>query len=214
MSNRGESIPAMRPLFQEGEGGSTPTSPLFHKRDWIVDASDLRTAQQMVAQHHYSGGGSNTKAYVHGLYRNRHSILRGRCYGVAWWLPPTRTAAKSFCPENPGGVLALSRLVILPEVPTNACSFLMRHALRFIDRQRWPVLCSYACESQGHLGTIYLAAGWSFVGWTKPQPLYAKDGKHVSRKIGPKTRTHQQMLDIGCVCLGHFRKRRFVLRAA
>lgn len=192
---------------QGEQGGASPT-PMLCKRDWVIDRAELSVAQQLVRRFHYAASGSNTAAFVHGLFPV--GMWRNDCRGVAWWLPPTRTAAKSFAPENPGGVLALSRLVVIPDMPKNACTFLMRHSMRLIDRTRWPVFCSYACESQGHLGTIYLAALWRFVGWSKQQPLYMNGARHVSRKIGPKTRSHREMLDLGYQFAGKFRKRRFV----
>jgi hypothetical protein len=70
---------------------------------------------------------------------------------------------------------------------------------------------SYAdAEWRGHEGTIYLAAGWTEAGWTKPERLYARNGKVGSRKAGPKTRTHAEMLALGYECLGKFRRKRFI----
>ena len=86
--------------------------------------------------------------------------------------------------------------------------------MRFIDRSRWPVLLTYADEWQGHSGGIYKAladAGWKEDGYSKPERTYLDgEGKMVSRKRGPKTLTHAEMLAIGCTCVGKFRRKRFV----
>lgn len=95
--------------------------PLFRRKDWFVADAPLRDAQKMVREHHYSKGGSNTAVYVHGLYERTTGFL----YGVAWWLPPTRVACESVNKAEWKRVLALTRLVILPGVPTNACSYLL-----------------------------------------------------------------------------------------
>lgn len=179
-------------------------------KEWEVRPVSLKTAQSLVKAHHYMRGGSNTATYTHGLFR-RGAFWEAECAGVAWWIPPTKTAANSAYPENWRGVLALSRLVIVPGVPSNACSFLIRHSMRMIDRQAWPCLLSYSdAEFKAHTGAIYLAAGWTESGWTKPGRCYVRNGVIVSRKAGPKTRTHAQMLSLGCELIGTFRKKRFI----
>lgn len=190
------------------DSGSNPTTPLFRKSEWIVDGIDLEYAQEMVRKHHYSKGGSNTAVYTHGLFP-RAAFWQSECVGCAWWLPPTKTAAMAAYPKDWNGVLALSRLVILPDVPKNACSFLIRHSMRLIDRRRWPCLLTYADDWRGHTGAIYRAAGFEECGKTKPERVYVRNGRMVSRKAGPNTRTHSEMLAIGCECVGAFSKTRF-----
>ncbi len=213
MSNRVGSIVADAPSVQGGEGGSLPT-PTLQKAEWEVRKCPLEIARGLTERFHYSAGGSNTRVLTCGLWR-RSEYLHVDCAGASWWLPPTKSAGASMLPDNPQGVLSLSRLVIVPGAPKNACSFLIRHSMRFIDRERWPVLVTYADEWQGHTGGIYKAlkdAGWEFDGWTKPERTYVKDGVMVSRKAGPKTRTNAQMLALGCECIGSFRRKRFVNR--
>lgn len=190
-------------------GGANPTSALFHRRDWWVAGCQLKTAQELVRRWHYSGGGSNTAVYTHGLFP-RDWFWESQCVGCAWWLPPTKTAAVSFSREKWRGVLSLSRLVVSPDVPNNAESFLIRHSMQQIDRNRWPVLVTYADSWQGHLGTIYKAAGWVECGKSKPQPRYRINGRMISRKIGPKTRSHSEMLALGVEYLGDFAAIRFM----
>jgi hypothetical protein len=209
----GESIAADVPAHQAGEGGSTPTSPL-QKAEWEVRPCDLSIAQSLTARFHYSGGGSNTGTLTCGLWQ-RSAWLDIDCHGASWWIPPTKSAGAFSHPENPQGVLALSRLVVVPDAPKNAASFLLRHSMRFIDRGRWPVLVTYADEWQGHTGGIYKAlkdAGWEEAGWTKPERTYTLEGRMVSRKKGPKTLTHAEMIAAGCVLIGSFRRKRFVNR--
>jgi hypothetical protein len=193
------------------EGGSIPTYSL-RKSEWEVDTCSLKIAQELVRRFHYSHGGSNTRVVTCGLWR-RGVREESECYGAAWYLPPTRTAAKSVCKDNPGGVLSLSRLVCIPEAPKNSASFLIRHSMRFIDRRRWPVLLTYADTWQGHGGGIYKAlkdAGWIESGLTKPEKTYVKDGVMICRKSCNKTRTHEEMLALGCEFMGSFRRVRFV----
>jgi hypothetical protein len=159
----------------------------------------------MVGRLHYSGGGSNTATYRHGLFRNGDV----RCYGVAWWIPPTKTAANATYPENWRGVLALTRLAIEPEVPTNGASFLLGRSMKLIDRVKWPCLVTYADEMQGHTGRIYKATNWEYLGKTAKEATWFLDGRMVARKAGPKTRTKGEMEAMGAEMVGRFSKHKF-----
>lgn len=176
--------------------------------EWIVKDVLLKTAQDLVKEYHYAKGGSNTRVYCHGLFQINDE---NECKGVAWWIPPTKSSAEATFPENWKGVLSLSRLVIVPGVPKNACSFLLSRSIKMIDREKWPCLVTYADSWRGHSGGIYKATNWEYRGETKPQSVWVKDGIMMSRKAGPKTRTRSEMLALGAECLGTFKKHKFVL---
>jgi hypothetical protein len=169
----------------------------------------LDRAREMVRRHHYARGGSNTAVYTFGLLPRR-SIFEFEAVAATWWLPPTKVCGAGILPANPQGVLALSRLVCEPNAPKNAASFILRHSMRMIDRVRWPALVTFADEWKAHTGAIYLAAGWKFAGYTKPERTYTKAGRMISRKRGPVTLTHSQMLADGCDFVGSFRRLRFI----
>ena len=183
------------------------------KHEWYVRGVELATAQRLVKALHYAKGGSNTAVYVHGLFKVG-DLFDAQCVGVAWWLPPTRSAAEATYPENWKGVLSLSRLVIDPSVPSNACTFLLARSRALIDHVTWPCLVTYADQWQHHTGNIYRADNWTYIGLTKPQRCYQIEGVMVSRKAGPKTRTHAQMLALGAQLVGTFAKHKFVKLAA
>lgn len=191
------------PLQGEG-GGSTPT-PTLHKSDWRVYDADMRKSRLLVERLHYAGGTSNTATALHGLYRR----LDLQLLGVAWWIPPTRTCAAAWWHE-PEEVLSLSRLVIAPSVPRNGASFLLSHSVKLLD-PRWVCLVTYADTWRGHTGRIYTACGWEHMGLTRAERTYTVDMRMVSRKAGPKTRTHAEMLAIGAECVGSFQRHRFRL---
>jgi hypothetical protein len=44
---------------------------------------------------------------------------------------------------------------------------------------------------------------------TAKEATFFKDGRMVARKAGPKTRTVQEMIDMGCVMVGRFAKHKF-----
>ena len=180
----------------------------LRKADWEVRPIDIAIARRMVETHHYAAGAANTATYLHGLY-HAGDIFDELCVGVAWWIPPTRSAAEATFPQNWQGVLCLSRLVILPDVPKNACTFLLARSRRLIDPIIWPCLVTYADDWRGHTGAIYRADNWTYCGKTKAERTYRINGKMIARKAGPKTRTHAEMLALGAELVGTFAKHKF-----
>lgn len=182
----------------------------LRRADWEVRPVCYDFARRIVKAHHYAKGGSNTATYLHGLFRSGE-IFDEQCLGVAWWIPPTRSAAEATYPQRWQGVLCLSRMVIMPGVPANACTFLLARSRKLIDRKVWPCLVTYADEWRGHTGAIYRADNWQYEGKTKPERTYQINGRMVSRKAG-YTRTHAQMIALGAEMIGSFAKHKFVRR--
>lgn len=165
--------------------------------DWRVAPAPLAAAQRLVERLHYSKGGSNTGTFVHGLMRRNAPL---DCMGVAWWIPPTRAAAEANYEGDWRKVLVLHRLVVCPEVPTNGASFLLGASIRLIERTGgWECLLTYADTAQGHSGGIYRATNWEYLGLTKPSDTWVNpEGRQMSRKAGPTTRTKADMEALGC----------------
>jgi len=180
----------------------------LRKSEWMVDDVTMHQAKEIVARLHYSRGSSHTAVFRHGLFRNEDFPLY--ISGCAMWMPPTNRAAKASTDGEWRRVLALSRLVIEPEVPTNGASFLLSQSVKRIARDgRWDVLVTYADEWQGHTGAIYKACGWEYRGLTVATPTYVKNGVLTAR-LSTKTRTHAQMIDLGAEMIGKFAKHKFV----
>lgn len=179
----------------------------LRKEDWYVANVDLKLGQAMVRRLHYARGGSNTAVHIHGLFRR----IDDQLMGISWWLPPTRVAAESVDRENWQGVLSLTRLVIEPDVPRNACTFLLARSRKLVAKDtRWVALVTYADESQGHTGAIYRADNWTYIGRTGPYPRWLDStGKQVAPKA-TKNRTKAQMEALGHCKVGSFYKHKFV----
>lgn len=185
-------------------------SDRLRKADWEVRGIQLSIAQKIVTEYHYMRGGSNTATYCHGLFLKESLQEENECRGIAWWIPPTKGAAIATYPDNWQGVLCLSRLVVLPDVPKNAASFLLARSMAMIDRQRWPCLVTYADKRQNHVGTIYKATNWTYIGETKPEAVFVIGDRTIARKAGPHTRTRVELAQLGAVYLGSFSKHKFV----
>lgn len=181
----------------------------LRKTEWEVRDASFSEGKDLVRRYHYSKGGSNTFVYLHGLYKKGSDQLAG----VAWWLPPTRVACESVNRALWTKVLSLTRLVVHPEVPRNACSFLLGRSIKLIQRdKRFVSLVTYADESQGHTGAIYLASNWTYMGRTGPYPRWIdpRTGAQVACK-STKNRTKSEMESLGFVRQGPFYKHKYVM---
>ena len=181
--------------------------------EWDVRPVPLAEAQALVREFHYARGGSNTAVYVHGLYSRVMDELTGDFLcGVVWWLPPTRVACESVNKNDWKRVLSLTRMVMRPDVPKNACSFLLARSIAAIKKDgRFVSLVTYADESQGHTGGVYKAANWEYGGRTGPYPRWLdKGGKQVAPKA-TTNRTKAQMEALGHTKVGAFYKHKYVL---
>ena len=115
-----------------------PNCPVLKKADYEVKTVSLATCQAMVEKYHYAKTGSNTATFRHGLFLK---ALPETCLGIAWWIPPTKSAALANYPTNWKAVLVLSRLVVHPDVPQNAASFLIMQSVKLIRKDlRWEYL--------------------------------------------------------------------------
>lgn len=175
--------------------------------EWIIARCEQGEAVAFIESTHYAGGAPNTSVARHALYRAGED----RICGIALWLPPTRNAALSVNRENPRGVLALSRLCIAEDVPTNGASFLLGGSMKRIDRAIWPTLLTYADTLYGHTGAIYRATNWTCLGEVPGSDAWiGPNGERRGRKRGKVNLSMVQMAELGFTRLPKMPKIKFV----
>ena len=134
--------------------GSEKMSDKISKHDYNVKAIALINAHFLVTEYHYSKSSACTAVYSHGMFDKDGWIV-----GAAMWMPQLMKASVRTSQEagfsDHRGVLHLSRLVCVPDLPGNSASFLLGRSMRLIDRKRCPVVVTYADIGMGHLVTIY-----------------------------------------------------------
>lgn len=147
MQTRGDSARQAYPLFQTGDGGSRPTSPL----QLFFSVIDLDPAKELNALWHsrfpeVDGGGARLCCAA------EHEDIY---YAVAIWTNPS--SAK--LPQLPW--LMLKRWAIADDAPTNAGSRMMMWMMKTIRRRLREVrmLVSYS-DPDTNDGAIYRACGW------------------------------------------------------
>lgn len=199
MTNCGASSVVERPSDQMEDEGSTPIAPLQFDSTWrkscrveVVQRSDIDS----FIKTHYIGRWPGVCVLVLGM--KHHTVMDANvrrqadgsfarlCGGIVFALPPRETAKRY------GGVTwELARLWIEDKVPSNAETWLIAQAVRYIRKHRPEVqtLVSYADPSVGHQGTVYKAANWVADGRTddeRKSPRFdyadAVTGKKYSRR--------------------------------
>lgn len=180
------------------------------KSEWIVKPISISTARILIEKYHYAKSATNTGVYTFGLFKIGNDFFENQCLGCSWWLPPTKNAAIATFDGEWQKVLSLTRLVVAPNVPKNACSFLLSKSIKMIDKTKWHCLVTYADTCQNHSGTIYKANNWEYMGLTTASAVFQSNkGKIMGRKRGGKNLTIQELNDIGFNEIGKFQKHKF-----
>ena len=160
-----------------------PTGPVFD-REWRA-ACALRPAAKPEVDHmvkrHYIGKWPGVCTQI--LMLERDGMPLG-C--IIFALPPRETSKR-----YNANTWELARLWLEDDIPSNAETFVIGRAIRWLRRNRQEVEClvSYADPSVGHGGTIYRASNWIADGRTddeRKSPRFdygdARTGRRYSRR--------------------------------
>lgn len=133
-----------------------------------------------------------------------------RCYGVyagqslsgaVVFTAGARNGHRALTGATPQQVATLARLWLADELPKNAESRVIGIVLRMLRREgEWKAVLSYADPAAGHVGIIYQATGWTYLGQSEaatyvdlgdgcavhPRTVYARLG---SNAVGHLRRT-------------------------
>ena len=146
------------PLFQAGDGGSSPARSL-QVRDLVFAPCSRRHAVKLVRLWH-----SRLPNVQSGPWQFAFSAdYAETTYAVALWNTPSGRCL-------PQHWLELRRLACSPEAPVNTCSCFLNWMVRWF-RKRCPERerCISYQDTAVHTGTIYKAAGWKAAYTSKPR---------------------------------------------
>ena len=138
---------------------------MLNKNDYTVESIETSAALKIVIEKHYLHRVAPcSKAF--GIFEKGGffggTLMGVVCYGV----PAYNPILKSICgKEEMNNVYELTRLWIDDSVPKNGESFLISNSLKKLDKE---IIISYADTTQNHLGIVYQASNWQYIGITKP----------------------------------------------
>lgn len=144
----------------------------------------LKEIKNFVEEYHYSKNVNGVKvSHCFGLFENSVELVGAVIFG-----PLSTTAWKRYG-EKESDVVELRRLVCLDHLPRNTESWLIAKCIKKLKKfRKYKVCVSYADPYHGHLGYIYQASNWKYLGQTSPDiMLKTPDGKlYHSRSLRVK----------------------------
>ena len=172
--------------------------------------AQVQLARELIIKEHYSGTVGRSYSRVYGLFCETQLV------GASWSLPPSMPDAKSIALKyglNWKRLLGLSRLVVASGQPQNAASYLIGRSIRLLKQEQFfECLVTYADTWRGHSGAIYKATNWTYLGETKPSPVWWNDKLQKTRanRNGSVPVTEDEMARDGFRLLGRYSKHKFV----
>ncbi len=178
------SVEAARSENHQIGGGANPT-PALHSIQVVPIGIDV--AKRVLVEHHYlhsmPGG---TQIFL-------GSLIDHRLLGVLTLGVGTSNAHRLVDGATPSDCITLSRLWLSDELPKNSESRVLGIALRSLgSATSYKFVLTYADPNAEHVGTIYQATNWIYIGESQAMPLLDLGdgvGRH-SRTVAHKYGTH------------------------
>ena len=169
----GGSLTAEQSLFQVANGGSSPTSPLQLE---LMEISRSR-AEQCYAKWHYLGDTKFISTFDVGV------LFGGKLYGaISFGSPNAKIMDGLYTPETQNGWWEIKRLALSDDLPKNSESRVIAIAIKLIRKAREVKgIITYADDGVGHIGTIYKATGFKYMGLTAPKSDFFVRDKPIQR---------------------------------
>jgi len=151
----------------------------FNLKDLNMKELEFQITKEFIVKNHYSHTiSSSIKASIGFFYNNKlvTAIVYGHPIGinVGSWLQ---------VPE--GSYAELIRVFSVDELPKNTESYCLAKSFEFLKKNKPELkyLISYADPTQGHVGYIYQATNWYYVGkQIGMDRIFKIDGKQVHRR--------------------------------
>jgi len=163
---------ASKKFFEEPVSECSP-------RELIVRRSSVKEARPYIAAHHYSQTmpDSTTDVFM-GFY---DGVFAGVCvFGMGTGKGQYYRLIDDL---EEGQYRELTRLWSPDGMPKNTESRLISESIKLLPKEVRLIL-SYADPSQGHLGTIYQATNWFYLGTTNSgQKMVDRDGKELHARL-------------------------------
>lgn len=142
---------------------------------YYIKEIDKKVAQETHIREHYLHRRASC-SYSYGLFeRGTDNIVGVILYGV----PASRTVQKGICGNEYANLVGeLTRLWTQDGTPKNVESFLIGNTIKM---QGFKILVSYAECRQGHVGYVYQATNWLYVGLTDKHVVWYLDGQESTK---------------------------------
>ena len=135
-------------------------------KNYTVECVERSTIKNFIEKNHYSKNINGLKvSFCFGLYDNNNLI--GAC--LFGQLSTTSWKKYSDCEDD---VLELRRLVLIDNTPKNTESWFIARCINYIKKNsNYTTIVSYADPYYGHIGYIYQASNFYYLGITNKDKL-------------------------------------------
>jgi len=177
-------VPSHITFAPEERAGSNPSSALHAIQLLPISQAE---AKSLLLQNHYLHSLPGGTKLSLGIFLNAR-LLGALTFGVGPYLG--YKIVNGACPDD---MVTLTRLWLSDKLPSNSESKVLGIALRSLKRDTsLKFILAYSDPSAGHLGTIYQASNWLYIGLSSATPLYEiGDGiLHHSRSLAHRLGTH------------------------
>lgn len=153
-------------IVQEQDGAGPPAQmavqirpPRSIPKSLVVEPVMPSAVRLMITEFHYLHSMPAASRRCYGVFRDSALV------GAVVFTAGARCGYNILSAARPQEVATLARLWLTDELPKNAESRVIGAVLRDLRRDTdWKLLLSYADPSAGHIGTIYQATGWLYLG--------------------------------------------------
>ena len=188
------SVEASTVSGQETGPGASPRAALH---DIVVACIAIRVAKVLIVRHHYLHTLPGATSMAFGV------LLYGRLLGALTLGAGPSNVFRFVDGASPRDCIALTRLWLSDVLPPNAESKVIGIVLRKLARHTdLRFVVSYADPAAGHVGTIYQASNWLYLGLSQATPLYSLAGgsprhsRTFSHSFGTRNVSHFAALGV------------------
>ena len=189
-------------------GGSSPTSALH---DMLVRPIPRVVAKELIVREHY------LRSLPGGTQLTLGVFASGRLFGVVALGVGPFNGASLVAGTSPKQSLTLTRLWLSDDLPRNSESRVLGIVIKALRRNtRIRFLLAYADPSQGHVGTIYQASNWLYIGLSEAMPLYdlgdgvLRHSRSLAHSFGSHSVEHFKKNGVPIRTVAQSRKHRYV----
>ncbi len=194
--------------IHEAGAGSSPSTALQSIR---VQPIPFVAAKKLIEKYHYlhSMPGGTKLAFG--------ALINGRLLGAITFGSGPAYAYKLIKDSVQYDCLTLTRLWLSDELPKNSESRIIAICLRALKKNTMvKFLVSYADPSQGHMGTIYQATGWTYTGLSEAMPKFdlgdgqIRHSRSLSHSFGSHSLKHFESCGLNVKVIPQPRKHRYI----
>lgn len=137
---------------------------MLNKKEFCVKKVELSDAKKMCVENHYLHRVPSIVA-CYGLFKIENDSLMGI---ITYGIPPSHQLMKVCGEEYKKNVVELNRLWCDDSSPKNSESYLISQSLKLLrqDKEYIKIIISFADTREGHLGYVYQATNWNFIGYS------------------------------------------------